>query len=189
MDAPRKVRDPKARRPHFPVTARTSDGVTYRIRPIRADDACREAEFISGLSAQSRYQRFMHHVREAGDSLIARLVDVDYHRTMALVAVTGEGSAERIVATAQYAADDDDSCEFAIVVADSWQCRGVGTTLAPLLFDYAAGEGFQTVYGTILADNVRMVELAEWIGLTVEPPRAGERTVRAWRRLDRPTRP
>ena len=192
MDGPRKTRDSKGsgrtRRPRFPITARTSDGLTYHIRPIRADDACREAEFIRGLSTQSRYQRFMHHLRDAGDSLIAKLVDVDHHRTMALVAVSGKGDEERIIATAQYAADDDDTCEFAIVVADSWQCRGVGTTLAPVLFDYAASEGFQTIYGTILADNARMVELAEWIGLTVDPPRAGERTVRAWRRLLPPTR-
>ena len=33
----------------------TSDGVPYRIRPIRADDAQRERDFINALSPQSRY--------------------------------------------------------------------------------------------------------------------------------------
>lgn len=163
--------------------AHTTDGVPYRIRPIRTDDAQRERDFICALSTQSRYQRFLHNLREPGDALIARLVNVDYRRTMALVAVVGEGAAERIIATAQYAADNDQECEFAVVVADDWQCRGVGTTLVPLLFDYAARAGFEVIYGTILADNPRMIELAQWLGLTVDTPRHGDSTVRAWRRL------
>ena len=163
--------------------AHTTDGIPYRIRPIQADDAERERDFIRALSPESRYQRFMHNLREPGDALIARLVQVDYLRTMALVAVAGDGAAERIIATAQYAADNDRECEFAVVVADDWQCRGVGTTLVPLLFDYAARAGFETIYGTILADNVRMIELAQWLGLTIDTPRHGDITLRAWRRL------
>jgi len=58
---------------------RTSDGVEYRVRPIRPDDAQREREFIAGLSPQSRYQRFLHNLREPGDALIAQLVHVDGH--------------------------------------------------------------------------------------------------------------
>jgi RimJ/RimL family protein N-acetyltransferase len=173
----------------FPLEAHTCDGLAYRIRPVSAADAQREREFIAALSPQSRYQRFMHNLREPGDALIARLVNVDFHRTMALVAVTGEGADERIIATAQYAADSDTECEFAVVVADDWQCRGVGTTLVPLLFDYAAREGFQTIYGTVLADNRRMIELAEWLGLTVDTPRHGDCTLRAWRKLQPPAGP
>ena len=172
----------------FPRTAHTSGGDPYRIRPIRADDAQRERDFINGLSTQSRYQRFMHSVREPDDALVDSLVNIDRHRTMALVAVTGTGDQERIVGVARYAADNDQECEFAVAVADEWQCRGIGTTLARLLFDYAASEGFQTIHGTVLADNQRMIELAEWLGLTVDAARDGENTVRAWRNLQSPRR-
>lgn len=169
--------------PPFPCTVHTSGGIPYRIRPIRPDDAQRERDFINGMSSQSRYQRFMHNLREAGDSLIATLVNIDQHRTMALVAVSGEGTSERIIGVARYAADNDEECEFAVVVADDWQCRGIGTTLTRLLFEHAAREGFKTIYGTVLADNQRMIDLAGWLGLTVDAPRPGETTVRAWRRL------
>jgi len=161
----------------------TSGGVPYHIRPIRPDDAARERAFISGLSPLSRYQRFMHNLREAGDALIEKFVNVDYRRTMALVAVIGDGNEEKIIGVARYAADNDETCEFAVAVADDWQCRGVGTTLVPLLFEHAARAGFKTIYGTVLANNQRMIELAQWLGLTVEPPSAGEVTVRAWRKL------
>jgi acetyltransferase len=190
MDLPRAALEPAREaalpaRQRFPLAACTSDGTPFRIRPIRSDDARREVEFINRLSTHSRYQRFMHHMREPADSLIARLVNVDYHRTMALVAVVDDGDEERIIATAQYAADDERECEFAIVVADDWQCRGIGSQLAPVLFAYAAEEGFETIYGTVLADNARMIDLSRWIGLTVDPVKFGEPTVRAWRRLQR----
>jgi acetyltransferase len=173
----------RPKHPRFPLEARTPGGVPYRIRPIRPDDAQRERDFIHRMSPQSRYQRFMHHLREPSDALVEQLVSVDRHRTMALVAVAGEGETERIIGVARYAADDERECEFAVAVADDWQCRGIGTTLTPLLFEYAAREGFQVIYGTVLADNQRMIELAQWLGLTVDPPSNGEATVRAWRRL------
>ena len=75
-------------------------------------------------------------------------------------------------------------CEFAVAVADEWQCRGIGTTLAKRLFEVAAAEGFQTIYGNVLADNARMIDLALGLGLQVESPVDGQSTVRAWRRLN-----
>ena len=86
----------------FPRTALTYGGEAYRIRPIQPDDAQRERDFISRMSPQSRYHRFLHNLREPGDQLIDKLVNVDHHRTMALVAVTGDGDAERLAAAFQH---------------------------------------------------------------------------------------
>lgn len=174
----------RAHAPAWPRAERSTDGVTYHVRPIRQDDAAREREFILALSPESRFQRFMHSMREPSDDLIAQLVDIDAHARMALVAVTGKPPDERIIGVARYAADPGGrECEFGVAVADDWQCRGIGTTLARLLFDYAAREGFQTIYGNVFANNQRMLELAAWLGLTVEPAAAGQTTVRASRRL------
>lgn len=127
----------------------------------------------------------MYTVREPSPELLARLVNVDHHRDMALVALHGDAPREEIIGVARYSADPDDSkqCEFAVAVADDWQCAGIGSTLTRLLFEHAEREGFRSVYGTILADNHRMFELAEWMGLTIEPRVAGQPTVRASRRL------
>lgn len=169
----------------WPRVERASDGVEYRVRPVRRDDAARERDFILGLSPESRFQRFMHSMREPPEQLIAQLVDIDSHRRMALIAVIGEPPAERIIGVARYAADaDGPDCEFGVAVADAWQCRGVGTTLTRLLFEYATREGFRSIYGNVLANNRRMLELAEWLGLSIEPAVPGEATVRASRRLN-----
>ena len=174
----------RAHAPSWPRVEHSSDGVAYRVRPITRDDAARERAFILALSPESRFQRFMHCIREPSDELIALLVDVDAHARMALVAVTGTAADEQIIGVARYAADPDErDCEFGVAVADAWQCRGVGTTLARLLFEYAAREGFRTIYGNVLASNRRMLELAEWLGLTVEAAAPGQTSVRAARRL------
>ena len=160
-------------------------GANYHIRPIRPDDAERERAFILSLSPESRFQRLMYTLREPSAEFVSRLVTVDQHRDMALVAVIGEAAAETIIGVARYSADPDGlDCEFAVAVSDQWQCRGIGSTLTRMLFEYAKCEGFRSIYGTVLASNRRMLELAEWLGLTVEAQEAGQSTVRAFRRLN-----
>jgi acetyltransferase len=165
----------------WPVSAHTRDGASYRIRPIRPEDAARELAFLKGLSAQSRYNRLFCAISEPSPTLISTLVHVDYERSMAFVAVTGTGESEEIVGVARYAADPGSrDCEFAVTVADAWQSRGIGTTLARLLFSYAREHGMQRIYGRVLANNARMLDLARWIGLTVEPHVDEDNTVLAW---------
>jgi acetyltransferase len=169
----------------WPRNAHTCDGIPYRIRPIEPTDTAREHDFIQRLSTESRYLRFMHDLREPSADFIRSLVEVDRHRTMALVAVHGEGPQERIIAVARYAADaDGQNCEFAVAVADDWQCRGIATTLTPMLFEHARREGYRTIYGTVMAHNQRMIDLAVGLGLEVETPGEGQDTVRAWRSLN-----
>lgn len=171
--------------PEWPIAVAMKGGIEYHIRPIRPDDAGREREFILSLSPESRFQRLMYTLREPSAEFVARLVNVDQHRDMALVAVLREKNDEQIIGVARYAADDDgDDCEFAVAVADAWQCRGIGTTLTKLLFEHAQREGFQSVYGTVLANNQPMLELAKRLGLTVEPSAEGHVALRASRRLN-----
>jgi GNAT superfamily N-acetyltransferase len=164
--------------------ARTADGVEYRTRPISTADAERERDFIRRLSPESRHSRFMHAMSEPSAELVQRLVDVDGRRAQALVAVVGEGEAEQIIGVARYCADDTGpDCEFAVAVSDEWQCRGIGTTLTQRLFEAARQAGFRSVYGTMLGDNARMLDLAEHLGLKVDPADDKQPTVRASRLL------
>jgi len=150
-------------------TAHARDGAEFYICPIRPDDAERERQFIETLSPESSYKRFMHTVHNPSSSFIQQMVNVDYRRTMAFVAMIRDGYAEQIVGVARYAATDDQGldCEFAVAIADEWQLRGVGTTLMRLLFDYARSQGFTQTHGPILAANMHMLELAHDLGLTM----------------------
>lgn len=120
----------------------TRDGAPFRVRPIRPDDVERERAFIMGLSGASRYNRMMGTMREPSARLVDQFVHVDYQRTMALVAMTGEGSEECMIAVARYAESDSamQTCEFAIAVAEEWQGRGIGTLLMRSQMDDAVIE-------------------------------------------------
>src|ERR1700730_16730177 len=84
----------KPDRGEWPRYAKNRDGVEYRSRPIAADDLERDRLFIEHLSPASRYSRMMGLMREPSAALLKRLVNVDYRREMALVAVVGEGEEE-----------------------------------------------------------------------------------------------
>lgn len=147
--------------------ATTIDGVKYRVRPIRPDDAQRDQDFVSGLSVESRYKRMMGAVRELAPSVLERFVNVDYKRDMAFAALVGSGASEQIIGVARYAADPQGpGCEFAVAVADAWQGRGVGAQLTKMLMDYARLQGIRRLHGDVLVSNREMIELAHWLGMS-----------------------
>ena len=146
--------------------AKTRDGVSFRIRPIRPDDESRERQFIVRLSPESRYKRMLHAMKEPSPQLLHRFVHVDYKHDMAFVALMGESPDEEIIGVARYSRDKKGpDCEFAVVVADAWQARGVGATLTRLLFEYAHTQGIRKIYGEVLADNHQMIDLVHWLGM------------------------
>jgi acetyltransferase len=166
----------------WPRYAKTRDGAEYRVRPIAADDLERDRLFIERLSTSSRYNRMMGSMREPSAKLMNRLVNVDYRRAMALVAVVGEGEEETIIAVARY--DGNPAyCEFAVAVADEWQSRGVGTTLSLLLFAYAKAHGVRRMYAVLFAENSRMLKLADDLGMSVRRSLDDKAVVEAWRTL------
>ena len=88
---------------------------------------------------------------------------------MALAATTMLGGAETLIGVARYVRDKDNaSAEFAIVVADSWQGRGIGDRLLAKLADVARRRGLKRLYGEILAINRPMLGLARKLGFALD---------------------
>jgi acetyltransferase len=146
----------------------------YRFRPIRPDER--------GLSLQSGHSRMLGLMRESSAELLDQLVRGDYHRGMALVAVVGAGATETIVAVARYSGNPA-FCEFAVAVADEWQGRGIGKQLAEQLFTYAKANGVRRVYAVLVADDPRMLKLAEDLRMSVRKSHDDNSGVEAWRTL------
>jgi len=156
------------------MTVTLAGGRTCRIRPIRASDRDRKRDFLAGLSARARYNRFLGAVRELSPEALERLVRVDYRSQMALVALTGEGGAERIVGVARYAAATGSrSCELSVVVTDGWQRLGLAAILSRRLLEYARLRGLAHVTVCTFADNVPMIRLAQRLGMR---PAASQRS-------------
>jgi acetyltransferase len=156
---------------------RFADGQAWVLRPIRPEDADALQGFIRGLSEQSRYMRFVSAMRELTPHMLARYTQVDYHRELALVAVTQlPNPAHRghpqtsIVGFAHYLRNADGrGAEYALVIGDAWQRRGLGRALMQALIEAAREQGLEYIDGFVLAANHPMLALMSRLGFTSEP--------------------
>jgi acetyltransferase len=142
-------------------------GTSVTLRPLRPEDRDIEFAFVSGLSPDTRHNRLLGGAKAITREYIESLVSVDYSRDMALAA-TAMLDGETLIGVARYVLDkDNESAEFAIVVADSWHGRGIGSRLLRKLIDVARRRGVKRLYGDILGTNRPMLELARKLGFAL----------------------
>ena len=145
---------------HLITEEQLNDGTDIIIRPIRPEDAEIEQEFIRSLSAESKYFRFMNSIHELSLEMLVRFTQIDYHNEMALVAINPGTRGEEEIGVARYMTNPDKkTCEFAIVVSDKWQGKGIARLLMQKLIEIARNRGLEVMEGQVLANNFRMLEL------------------------------
>ncbi|MBT0961417.1 bifunctional acetate--CoA ligase family protein/GNAT family N-acetyltransferase [Denitromonas iodatirespirans] len=144
------------------------DGTDVTIRAIKPEDADLEVNFVRKLSAETKYFRFMNTMRELPPAMVVRLTQIDYDREMAFVATVTEDGQETEIGVCRYAVNPDgESCEFAIVVADNWQHRGLARRLMGVLIETARNRGLDYMNGVFLANNDRMLRFVQSLGFVL----------------------
>lgn len=169
---------------HLAESGFLTDATPVTIRPIRARDAALELAFLAGLSSHTRYQRVL-----SGRGLLPgelrRLTRIDYRRDMALVATVSVDGIEAMLGVARYVRQADArSAEFAVVVSDAWQGRGLGERLMRRLISAASGHGLQSLTGMTLSTNRPMLTLARKLGFTTQLDRDDATVANLCRLLD-----
>ena len=145
------------------------DGSTVLIRPIRADDAPMEQDFVRHLSPDSRYKRFMSTMQELAPGKLKYLTQIDYLQHLALVAVVQHEGHDLEIGVARYIANPSGGdCEFAVAIDDAWQGSGVAGILMLTLIDAAKARGMASMEGFILASNDKMLKFARQLGFRLK---------------------
>ena len=148
-------------------TCVAADGTVITIRPICAADLALEQEFVNGLSAPTGFQRLMSTRRPSLEEL-RRFTDIDYEREMALIATTPVQGRERQIGVVRYVKESSTGdAEFAIVLSDDWQARGLGTRLLASLLVAAKNHGVRRLVATTLSENNGMLALGRKLGFKV----------------------
>ena len=155
-----------------------SGGGEYTVRPVRPDDAQMLQALVQSLSPQSRYFRYISSMKQLPPSMLARFTLIDYDREMALVAILKERTpgadgelvaTERIVGVSRYITNPDrSSCEFALVVADDFSGRGLGSRLMLSIMEVARERGLSEMEGLVLANNPGMLKLMRSLGFSAK---------------------
>ena len=153
---------------HFVKKIQLNDGTDITIRPIRPEDAEMEAKFVRELSNEAKYFRFMNSFHELSQEMLVRFTQIDYHNEMALIAVKTDSQGEEQIGVARYSTNvDKTSCEFALVVSDKWQSRGIAHHLMKDLMEIARDRNLKTMEGQVLRENSKMLELVASLGFQV----------------------
>jgi acetyltransferase len=154
-----------------------ADGTSVVIRPIAPSDLALTEKFDRELSPQTMYRRLMSD-RRLSSAELRRFTAIDPKREIALIAVVGDHYHPRQVGVARCVADDTgESAEFAIVVSDDWQHRGLGEVLLSNLIDAARQHGLRRMEAITMADNRGMLKLAGKLGFSARPQPGEDRLV------------
>jgi acetyltransferase len=160
-------------------------GRRFKLRPVRPEDEPAFLRAFAKLSPRTVRLRFFAPLKEMSHTLAARLTQIDYEREMALVLTDVEPSGE-IYGVIRLMADPDNTrAEFAVVVRDDVAGQGLGTLLMEKIIAYAKGRGLGEIFGDVLADNTRMLELARHLGFRLDMTAIGTGIVRATLCLDK----
>ena len=154
---------------HLAKSVQLNDGTDIVIRPIRPEDAEIEAKFIRELSPEAKYFRFMNSIQELSQEMLVRFTQIDYHNEMALIVVTSTVTGEEQIGVARYTTNvDKASCEFALVVSDQWQSRGIAHHLMRNLMDVARDRDLERMQGQVLSNNSKMLDLMTSLNFSIE---------------------
>lgn len=171
-----------------------ADGTPWTLRPIRPEDAEALQRFVRGLSTETRYMRFISTLRELPPHLLARYTQIDYDREVALIATVSQANPahrnfphETLIGLAHFLRNaDDNGAEYALVIADAWQRRGLGPALMRALVAAAREQSLDHLEGQVLATNKAMLGLMQRLGFTNEADPDEPTLRRVWQRLPSP---
>jgi RimJ/RimL family protein N-acetyltransferase len=161
------------------MVQRLADGTPLLIRPIRPDDKPLLSRGLSELSELSVHRRFLSPKPRFTSSELRYLTEVDGIDHVAFVAQR-PGECYRLLGVARWVRlqAEPETAEIAIVVADDWQGRGIGSLLAEAVAEEARRNGIRRFTATILSDNVPaqrlMTKLAGHLDRRVGPQGASE---------------
>ena len=149
-----------------------ADGTPLVVRPIRPEDEPMLGRFHGALAPE---QRTSHEG-------LARLCFIDYAREIGLVAVhrePGAADAEILGVARLGRVHGRDTAEFAVVVADRWQRRGLGTVLLGRLLAVGRAEGVTRLAAMVPEGNAGMRRLCEKLGFRLTAWPGGRRWIAA----------
>jgi acetyltransferase len=154
-----------------PFTLR--DGTTVTIRAIRPEDEPLIIDLHGRHSERTIRMRFFSLVKTLSRDSLIRLCHLDYDREMALAAVLSDGGAAKILGVSRYyLTPETGEAEFALVVEDAYQGKGLGRQLMSRLIGIARERGVKKLVGLVLRENQQMLALTASLGFS--PPAAVE---------------
>ena len=140
------------------------------LRPIRPEDEALHMAFLQELDPEDIHMRVFYSRRTMERSELARLVQIDYAREMAFVAMGLDVNGLPITLGVVRAMIDPDNrdAEFGIIIRSELKGKGLGFLLMQKLIRYLQSQGTERLVATVLKQNTRMLSMAKQLGFVVD---------------------
>ena len=148
---------------HYQKKISIKDGREILLRPIKPEDEYLWLDMFKSFSQQSVRFRFFRMIKEADHAMRVRYCNIDYDREIGIVAEINEDGKKRFVGVTRIILPpgEKDEAEFALIVADKWQRRGLGSEFLDFTIEIARKKGVKRIVGEVLKDNTPMINLCQ----------------------------
>ncbi len=147
---------------------RMRDGTALTLRPVKPEDEPLWLDLLGSCSRESIYSRFRYFFFWQSHEVASRYCYIDYDRELAIVAETGEGAGRRLIGVGRLAAEPGrETAEYAVLVQDAWQDKGLGGLITDYCLGIAKDWGVRTVTAITTTDNPRMIAVFEKRGFRI----------------------
>lgn len=154
-------------------------------RPIQPEDADTLRRSFGDLTPEEIRFRFLHPITELTPGHARELTQFDRNTRFALVLVEAlSPEVARIGAVARAVIDEGgQDAEFAIIVGREIGGFGLGAYLLKRIAEWSRKKGMRTLYGDVMVENQRMLNLARRLGFRLRGHSEEPQIVRVWRPL------
>lgn len=144
------------------------DGIGLTLRPIKPEDEPLWMDMLAHCSQESIYARFRGFFHWESHQTAIHYCYTDYDREIAIVAEFGEGESRRLLGIGRLIADPDhEDGEYAVLVVDEWQNKGLGNILTDYCLEIARKWNLKRVVAVTTTDNARMISMFQKRGFEV----------------------
>lgn len=145
------------------------DGTPVTFRPIKPEDEALVGELFKSLSEETMRLRFFQVIKDVTHETLTRYCNIDYDREVAMVAEV-QRDKRRIIGIGRVILDPGRKRgEFAVLVGDQWQGLGVGSRLIDYITEISRDMGLETIYGYVISNNDKMINMCTKKGFKMEP--------------------
>ena len=114
--------------------------------------------------------RFRYFFHWESHEVASRYCFIDYDREIAIVAEIEVEDEKKLMGVGRLIADPNlETVEYAILVADAWQNRGLGGLLTDFCLDVSKRWGLKRIVAQTTTDNPRMIQVFKSRGFSVKP--------------------
>ena len=139
---------------------RLKDGSQVLLRPIKPEDEPLWFELLGNCSKESIYSRFQYFFHWDSHDVASRYCFIDYDREIAIVAELEIEEERSLLGVGRLVADPNhESAEYAVLIADDWQNKGLGSLLTDYCIEIAEDWGVKSISAVTTSDNKRMLAL------------------------------